>query len=211
MPFNYNLNNDFDQEFIPFLPEEPESPRGVDEFDDDMSDGMSYETDTSYTTTTTTTNTDTTEEIISSQIYDEEIGTVNLDKISGKYYIGILCHYPTPDIEMKNPYDFTQIIPRGETTELMLDMTISPKSFFQYDYDNINHYLKSYSFCHLFVPEPIVSNITENIQIMQVFIHPTTKVYNVVVKTFWLRHFQRICRKRIQTILASAIPTLQCQ
>lgn len=203
----FNLNNDFDEEFIPFLPEEPGSPRGVDEFDE-FDDETSNETISSQTTIETdTTNGMNEDEMCSSQIYDEEIGNVNLDKVSGNYYIGILCHYPTTSISLKNPMDFTQNIPRGETTELMLDMTISPKSFFQYDYDNINHYLKSYSFCHMFVPEPIVSPITENIQIMQVIIHPITKVYNVVIKTFWLRHFQRICRKK----LVSAIPALQCQ
>jgi hypothetical protein len=79
--------------------------------------------------------------------------------------------------------------------ELILASSIRPSTFMHYPAAETTHYLKQYS---------VVRTQAENPEIMQLYIHPATEAYNVVLKTHWIRLIQRTWKnvmvRRTETI-----------
>ena len=102
------------------------------------------------------------------------VDTISLDeedyesipKVDGKYYIGL------PGFIRK-------------FQEYILLSSISAKSFLNYDIGDVCSYLTDYSISYITNP---------NVQIMKLFIQ-NNGVYNVVLKTHWLRLVQRKWKK----------------
>lgn len=109
---------------------------------------------------------------ICERICIDETEFLNSDKKDKSYYIG-----------------FSILIGNNN----LLDTAITAQSFFKYPYDIVLYYLDG---CSIF---PInyyrISTIQTNIQIMQLHLQPTTGMYIVVLKTFWLKIIQRTWKK----------------
>lgn len=99
-------------------------------------------------------------------IYEEDSSFLEEDKIDKQYYIGIA------------------------SKDLLLLSTISPKSFYKYDYQLVQQYLNDYS---------IQENEPRNIEIFQLDIQNNT--YQVILKTHWIRLIQRRWKKIVQNRL----------
>ena len=99
-------------------------------------------------------------------IYEEDSSFLEEDKIDKHYYIGIASE------------------------DLLLLSTISPKTFYKYDYQLVQQYLNDYS---------IQENEPRNIEIFQLDIKDNT--YHVILKTHWIRLIQRRWKKIVQNRL----------
>lgn len=98
------------------------------------------------------------------EIYNDDLEFISKDKEDKKYYIGI-CALTTERI-------------------ILLINSVSAKIYFKHKYDAILKYLIEYS----------ISYISDTkIHIMQLHIDPIG-VYNVVIKTHWIRLIQRTWR-----------------
>ena len=102
----------------------------------------------------------------SGRIYDEDGEFMEADKADGSYYIG-LCGY-VPD-----------------QPEPLLLSAISANAFFNNTRGDVLDYLRDYSTTRVDNPA---------IDIMKLCVDDR-QTYNVVVKTHWLRLFQRKCKK----------------
>lgn len=102
------------------------------------------------------------------RIYEKEYLFLDCEKINNKYYIGI---YSRVD------------------DELLLGSCISPSSFFEFSINAVKKYLSTYS---------IIYNdrfFLKNVDILQLVINETDGTYNIIIKTVWLRLFQRKWKK----------------
>ena len=99
-------------------------------------------------------------------IYEEDSSFLEEDKIHKHYYIGIASE------------------------DLLLLSTISPKTFYKYDYQLVRQYLNDYS---------IQESPPRNIDIFQLEIQNNT--YHVILKTHWIRLIQRRWKKIVQNRL----------
>jgi len=102
------------------------------------------------------------------RIYEKEYLFLDSEKINNKYYIGI---YSRVD------------------DELLLGSCISSSSFFEFPINAVKKYLSTYS---------IIYNdrfFLKKIDILKLAINETDGTYNVVIKTVWLRIFQRKWKK----------------
>ena len=102
------------------------------------------------------------------RIYEKEYLFLDSEKINNKYYIGI---YSRVD------------------DELLLGSCISSSSFFEFPISAVKKYLSTYS---------IIYNdrfFLKKIDILKLAINETDGTYNVVIKTVWLRIFQRKWKK----------------
>jgi hypothetical protein len=98
------------------------------------------------------------------EIYNDDLEFISKDKEDKKYYIGV-CALTTERI-------------------ILLINSVSAKIYFKHKYDAILKYLIEYS----------ISYISDTkIHIMQLHIDPIG-VYNVVIKTHWIRLIQRTWR-----------------
>ena len=98
-------------------------------------------------------------------IYDEDCEFMDADKKHGSYYIG-LCGY------VKNQ------------EEPILHSSISANAFFNNKHSDVLKYLRDYS--TTMVDKPVID-------IMKLCVDDR-QTYNVIIKTHWLRVFQRKCR-----------------
>ena len=116
-------------------------------------------------------------------IYDDEEHFIDTDYDDGKYFIGLPC------------------LMRTQLREWILQIAITPKSFFKYDHNSVMRYLVEYSVTRMHNPK---------IHIMQLDISNTGS-YNVILKTFWLkvvqRTWKRICKERQKFISKCKHPT----
>lgn len=99
-------------------------------------------------------------------IYEEDSSFLEEDKVNKQYYIGI------------------------SSKDLLLLSTISPKTFYKYDYQLVQQYLNDYS---------IQESEPRNIEIFQLDIQNNT--YQVILKTHWIRLIQRRWKKIVQNRL----------
>jgi hypothetical protein len=102
------------------------------------------------------------------RIYEKEYFFLDCEKINNKYYIGI---YSRVD------------------DELLLGSCISSSSFFEFPINAVKKYLSTYS---------IIYNdrfFLKKIDILKLAINETDGTYNVIIKTVWLRIFQRKWKK----------------
>lgn len=113
------------------------------------------------------------------RIYEKEYLFLDSEKINNKYYIGI---YTVLDEYMNQPQSSTPI-------EIVLGSCISPSTFFEFPIKNIQQYLSAYSI--------IYSDrfSRKNVDILKLCISERDGTYTVIVKTTWLRMFQRKWRK----------------
>ena len=102
----------------------------------------------------------------SGDIYDEDGEFMEADKANGAYYIGLCGYVP-------------------EQPEPLLLSSISANAFFNNTCGDILEYLRDYSTTRVDKPA---------IDIMKLCVDDR-QTYNVVVKTHWLRLFQRKCKK----------------
>uniref|UniRef100_A0A6C0F0Z2 Uncharacterized protein n=1 Tax=viral metagenome TaxID=1070528 RepID=A0A6C0F0Z2_9ZZZZ len=102
----------------------------------------------------------------SGDIYDEDGEFMEADKANGAYYIGLCGYVP-------------------EQPEPLLLSSISANAFFNNTHGDILEYLRDYSTTRVDKPA---------IDIMKLCVDDR-QTYNVVVKTHWLRLFQRKCKK----------------
>ncbi len=94
-------------------------------------------------------------------LYNEDVEHMENDKYHGHYYIGLYKH-----VEQSGNFLFMT--------------SASNNLFLKYSHDKILDYLKEYS---------IVSNISDNIEIMKLYVKNDT--YYVVLKTHWIKLIQR--------------------
>jgi hypothetical protein len=100
-------------------------------------------------------------------IFDDEEHFIDSDYDDRKYFIGLPC------------------LMRTQLREWILQIAITPKSFFKYDYNSVMRYLVEYSVTRIYNPK---------IHIMQLDISNTGS-YNVILKTFWLKIIQRTWKR----------------
>lgn len=102
------------------------------------------------------------------RIYEKEYLFLDSEKINNKYYIGI----------------YTLI-----DGEPLLGNCISPTTFFEFPINTVQKYLSNYSI--------IYSDrfFLKNVNILKLSINETDGTYNVIIKTIWLRLFQRKWKK----------------
>ena len=123
---------------------------------------------------------------VSDNIYDEDYPFLEEDKIDNHYYIGLT------------------------SKDLLLLSTVSPKTFYKYDYHLVQQYLNDYSVNESSVNESSVneSSVNEisvnesnfrNIEIIKLDIQ--NNVYYVILKTYWIRLIQRRWKKIFQNRL----------
>lgn len=111
---------------------------------------------------------------IMEELENDEQVFLEEDRVDGKYYLGSVFY--EPDL----------------SDHLLLDLPISVSSFFKYDYSFIDEYMDEDPLCILqFYTNPIefVTPHGETQRFME---------YCAIDKTFWLREFQRVCRKKIE-------------
>ena len=110
-------------------------------------------------------------------IYDLETEFIDEDKQDDTYYIGV--YHVTPDA-------------------ILLGACISPQTYFQFSNQLISSYLSN--FC-VFHSKPLMKKIEilkTKFQHVRVVIHGREYIYtsyDIIVKTFWLKIFQRKCRE----------------
>lgn len=86
--------------------------------------------------------------------------------------------------------------------EYILDNFITPRSYFNYNYETVCNYLTEWSTAHPFYTTPqIMKLVVKHIRIGNI----NTVSYNVIVKTFWIKIIQRkwrnVFRERFSKIL----------
>lgn len=97
------------------------------------------------------------------------------EKEDKHYYIGL-------HVILKNDYSSESVDPY----EMLLNCCISPTSFFDFSLKTVERYLYNYSVFYF-----NYYNSKRNVEILQLHFDKDTGAYNVVIKTFWLRVFQR--------------------
>jgi len=102
------------------------------------------------------------EEIEFDTLFEEESEHLFQEKVDKQYYIGLSTQIEGDDF-------------------LVMANTISTKGFFKFPYHKLLHYLWLHSIIRVKQPK---------IDILKLIIQPDG-VYTVVIKTFWLRVFQR--------------------
>jgi hypothetical protein len=102
------------------------------------------------------------EEIEFDTLFEEESQHLFQEKVDKQYYIGLSTQIEGDDF-------------------LVMANTISKKGFFKFPYHKLLHYLWLHSIIRVKQPK---------IDILKLYISPDG-VYTVVIKTFWLRVFQR--------------------
>jgi hypothetical protein len=107
---------------------------------------------------------DSTDEFVCEQILRDESAHTYEDKTDKKYYIGT-------SFKLNNM--------------MLIANSISSSSFYKYRYNDVLHYLLSYS---------IVRSNRVSIDIMQLNIS-SDGIYKVILKTFWLRIVQRTWKR----------------
>lgn len=118
-------------------------------------------------------------------IHNEDAEHFYSEKLDNKYYIGLCNFYQTSYIHY-----------------ILLSTSVSPTTFFNHSYNNINNYLYYYGLTR--IPNP-------KIQILQLKIQnfDNYDTYTAIIKTYWLRliqrHWKNIFKKRQQII------QLQCK
>ena len=111
---------------------------------------------------------------IMEELENDEALFLKEERVDGNYYLGSVFY--EPDL----------------SDHLLLDLPVSVSSFFKYDYSFIDEYVDEDPLCILqFYTNPI-EFVTPNGE-TQRFME-----YCAVDKTFWLREFQRVCRKKIE-------------
>lgn len=122
-------------------------------------------------------------------IEDERSGGAADDKQHGHYYIGTYIRAPRGL--------------RGECSSgaYIMDVCISPQTFFEYDFADIENYLLYYNV--LILPAYLRSRAraARKIEIMKLHISDDGTYY-VILKTFWLRIIQRIWRRTYRALRA---------
>jgi len=111
-------------------------------------------------------------------IFNYEYEFLNSDKENKKYYIGSHIVIKSADSSLNDPYD------------MLLNCCVSPSIFFEYSLWTVKTYL--YEFSIIYKNTHLLNN---NIEIMQLFINEEDGTYNVILKTVWLKIFQRKWRK----------------
>ena len=152
------------------------SPRSVVELMDEYSTCSSGDTDSEDESETGSESEYRLSNTISLNIYRTELDYVDSDKVDG-YYIG------KADVRNSN---------------MMIDITILPKTFFANKFEDVELYLDHYSVKNYMITSGRIPYyyLTNCFHIMKVTISPTTGEYLVVLKTCWLKIFQRLYRKR---------------
>ena len=97
------------------------------------------------------------------QIFEEDTDFLEKEKIDNHYYIGIAT---------KPIYQH----------EFLLANSVSAAVFLKYDQKTIIEYLKYYTSFYLNNPR---------LHILQLTIEPVNQMYNVIIKTYWMRIVQR--------------------
>jgi len=96
-------------------------------------------------------------------IFDDEEIFLDSEYEDGKYFIGLPC------------------LMRSQTREWILQVAITPRSLFRYDYKSVVRYLTEYSVTRIYNPVTHIMKLDIS----------NTGSYNVVLKTFWLKIIQR--------------------
>jgi hypothetical protein len=109
------------------------------------------------------------EEIALEHIYADDVIHLDSEKFDGEYYIGLCKYMPRPKLH------------------LMLN-SVSPRTFFRYNYYHVLKYLYYYSSVRLFQPK---------IEIMKLAVLED-QTYSVVIKTHWIRLIQRHWRSMLK-------------
>ena len=109
---------------------------------------------------------------ICEQICHEESFHFYEDKTDKQYYIGTCCRPPS---SLEDPY-------------LIMSSSISPATFYRHKFNDVIHYLWLYS---------VIRTTQSRFEIMQLDILPNG-LYNVILKTFWLRIVQRTWKRIYQ-------------
>lgn len=99
-------------------------------------------------------------------IYLEEVDTMDDDKINNHYYIG------------------TAVLNRH--SYYIMNATVKPSTFLMYDAGLVLFYLREISLFYF---------TRDKIEIMKLYIHPVTNEYVVVLKTYWIRIIQRTWKR----------------
>jgi hypothetical protein len=118
---------------------------------------------------------DESDEIALEHIYEDDVLHLDSEKSNGEYYVGLCKYMPRPRLH------------------LMIN-SISPGTFFRYNYYHVLKYLYYYSSVRLFQPK---------IEIMKLAILPD-QTYSVILKTHWIRliqrHWRSVLKKRMEII-----------
>jgi len=93
-----------------------------------------------------------------------------VDCVSGQYVLGTVHKEP-------------------DTQELVLDNRVDLRIFYRFDFPLV----EDWTFTPYYLPE---YHFSDTLEIIQVVIKDN--VYTAIIKTFWLREFQRIWRRRRQ-------------
>jgi len=112
------------------------------------------------------------------QIYQRDCMFLDSIKEHRKYYIGTHIYVKRDVPNTVDPY------------EMLLNCCISPAVFFENSFWAIKTYLYEFS-----IISKNIFSFNNQIEIMQLYINPHNDTYNVVLKTVWLRIFQRKWRK----------------
>jgi len=118
-------------------------------------------------------NNDTTVEFDSvvEDIFDDEEIFLDSEYEDGEYFIGLPC------------------LMRSQTREWILQVAITPKSLFRYDYKSVMRYLTEYSVTRIYNPVTHIMKLDIS----------NTGSYNVILKTFWLKIIQRSWKRVYRT------------
>jgi hypothetical protein len=118
------------------------------------------------------------------QLFERDYLFLDKEKEDKKYYIGFYTIVKTDNNPTScDPY------------EMLLNSTISPRSFFLFSLNVVEKYLHDFSIIYR-----NYYKFKPNVEILQLHINPATATYNIVVKTYWLRLIQKwwkkICAKQ---------------
>lgn len=114
---------------------------------------------------------------IVNEIYQRDCVFLDSIKEDKKYYIG--CYTVVKSTtNTRDPY------------EMLLNCCVSPSVFFNNSLWAVKTYLYEFSIIY-----KNIYSFNNNIEIMQLYINSETDSYNVVLKTVWLRIFQRKWKK----------------
>jgi len=122
---------------------------------------------------------DTNNDIYNQMEFDED-DHLDAPKVHKRYYIGICCLINNQSFLYMN--------------------SVSPKTFFKYNFEDVMYYLKLYSIMYL---------RNSRLHIMQLIKDTDDACYNVLLKTHWLRLVQRHWKSRFRAWLRQ-ITSLEC-
>jgi hypothetical protein len=131
----------------------------INNSEDDTDMDSEYDTSSQYSNNDTTVEFDSVVE----DIFDDEEIFLDSEYEDGEYFIGLPC------------------LMRSQTREWVLQVAITPKSLFRYDYKSVMRYLTEYSVTRIYNPVTHIMKLDIS----------NTGSYNVVLKTFWLKIIQR--------------------